>query len=426
MTDQKAIIGNPRLQPRGSVAMEGLFQKDIDDLSKIYKFSELEIKTLENVDKAAYELSVSEFNHYVKHEVNTEGPKIAKKYGLLRVPIKEEYGGLGMSMFIAALEKQRCGYAGLGFSSYLNVQLFIVEMLLQRWGDEFQKDAYLRPGVKGDKIFAFGLTEPEAGSDPASLSTNFVKKGNKFLLNGTKYLITNGARADAAIVFARPKGKSEGITAFIVDTEQEGFSAVELKEKIGLFTSDTAMLEFKDAEVPKENVVGPMGKGLSVAYSMLLNGRLGVASACIGVIEDCLTSAVSRARERVQHGMPIGKHQLIQRHIAEISQNLEMARWPLYYAAIRRAEFDKDPNNRALIDEMDRRTALAKKIASRLAVESADRAVQVFGGFGYSLLSPVGRHYCDSRVTRIYEGTDEILELKIAAHMLGDEFKAFE
>ncbi len=406
--------------------MEALFKQDIEDLSNIYKFSDEELKVLENVDKAADELSVSEFEHYLEHKVNEQGPEISKKYGLQRLSIKKEYGGLGMNAFIAALAKQRCGQAGLGFSSYLNVQLFLCEQTLQRWGTEQQKDRYLRPAAKGDKIMAFGLTEPEAGSDPTSMRTTFVEKGGRFVLNGTKYLITNGCRAKSVITFARPKGKDKGITAFILDTDSPGFNvAMELKEKIGLFTSDTAMLEYKDLEVPKENVLGEMGKGMHVAYSSLLNGRTGVASAAVGVVEDCLNSSIARAKERVQHGKQIGRHQLIQEHIAEIKQNHEKARWPVYFAALRKVEYEKNPDNIALREEIDMRTALAKRIAARAAFESADRAVQIFGGFGYSLLSPVGRHYCDARVTRIYEGADEILELKIAAHLLGDDFKAF-
>jgi alkylation response protein AidB-like acyl-CoA dehydrogenase len=135
---------------------------------------------------------------------------------------------------------------------------------------------------------------------------------------------------------------------------------------------------------------------------------------------------VERASERVQHGKEIGKHQLIQNHIAEIRQNLEMARWPVYFAAIRKADYEKDPTNKDLIEELDFRISLAKKIASRLAFESADRAVQVFGGFGYSILSPAGRLFCDSRVARIYEGTDEIQTLKIAEGVLGKDFAAFK
>jgi alkylation response protein AidB-like acyl-CoA dehydrogenase len=406
--------------------MEKTFQQSIYDLQRLYKFTEAELKVLDNVDKAAEELALSEFEHYIKRECNPEIPKIAKKYGMLGIPIKKEFGGHGASMLVTVLANQRFGQMGLGFSTFYDVDVFIGALSLQRWGTAAQIDKYLKPVIRGDSIFAFALTEPDAGSDPSEMKTEYRKDGDRFILNGAKYLITNGSIADHMIVFAKSKENRKEITAFIVDTKSDGFSVqMHLGEKVGLFTSDTAMIEFDNLEVGTEDVLGAQSKGLHVAYSALLNGRLGIASGCIGVIEGSMNAAVARSKERVQHGKLIGKHQLIQEHIGEIRQNLEKAKWPTYFAAVRKSEYDKDPSNRTLIDEMDLRTALAKKIASRLAFESADRAVQVFGGFGYSLLSPVGALFCDSRVARIYEGTDEIMELKIASKLLGKEFEAF-
>lgn len=404
--------------------MEKLFQQSIKDLGSFYKFSEEDLNILEDVDKAAEELAVPEFEHYIKREVNPEIQKIGKKYGIFKIPVSKEYGGYGAAPIVAVLAKERMGQLGMGISSMYNVQTFICSLTLQHWGTEQQKEKYLKKAANGEIVLAFGLTEPEAGSDPESMKTTYEETKDGFTINGTKYLITNGSIADAMIIFA--KSKEGKVTSFIIDTKSEGFSvAMHMSEKIGLFTSDTAMLQFDNLKVPKENIIGEIGKGMHVAYSSLVNGRMGVASACIGVIESSLNAVEERARERVQHGKPIGKHQLIQKHIAEIRQNLEMARWPVYFAALRKENFDKDRENKALIKEMDFRSSLAKKIASRLAFESADRAVQVFGGFGYSLLSPVGKLFLDSRVARIYEGTDEIHELKIAANVLGDDFKAF-
>jgi len=405
--------------------MERLFQQSIDEIRRLYGLSKGELGILGNVDKAAQEMAASEFEHYLRHEVNMDAPKVAKKYGLLGIPINKENGGLGSNHLISVLAKERLGQLGLGFSSFFNVQVFLGGLSLQHWGSIEQKRKYLKPAAKGEKILAFGLTEPEAGSDPTSLKTSYEKKGARYVLNGTKYLITNGSISDYIIIFARSKALNSEISAFIVDAKSAGVRRTRLTEKIGLLTSDTAMIELRNVEVPEENVLGGLGKGMKVAYSGLLNGRLGVASGCIGIIEGSLNAVISRSKERFQHGKLIGKHQLIQRHIAEISQNLEMAKWPTYFAAIQRADYEKDIANRALIEEAELRTALAKKIASRLAFESADRAVQVFGGFGYSILSPVGPLFCDSRVTRIYEGTDEILELKIAAEVLGNDFEAF-
>jgi len=310
--------------------------------------------------------------------------------------------------------------------TFVDVHCLLASMAIEQWGSEYQKKHYLIPAAKGERILAYGLTEPEAGSEPTSLKTSYEERDGGYVVTGTKYLISNGSIADSLIIFAYPNGRREGMSAFIVDSKSEGFSvAMHLDEKIGLFTSDTAMLELNEVKVPKENLLGQPGKGLHVAYSALLNGRIGIGSGCVGIIEDCLNSVTERARSRVQHGKLIGKHQLIQRHVANIAMNLEMARWPTYLAAVEKTKLDTNPSNLDLRTKVDLQSAIAKRVASRLAYESADLAVQVFGGFGYSLLSPVAKHLCDARVARIYEGTDEIMELKIASLILGKGFEAY-
>ena len=406
--------------------MEELFTQSVKDLGSMYHFSRDELEILDDADKAAEELSKSEFEHYIKREVNPDHKKVLTKHGIIGASVDKRYGGRGANPLVSVLVKERLGQLGMGLSSFINVQMFLGEMMIQRWGTDDQKERYLRPAVRGEKIFAYGLTELEAGSDPSEMQTTYEKKGSRYILNGSKYLITNGSIADNLIIFARSKDNRDEKSAFIVDSKSSGFSIpMRMEEKIGLFTSDTAMPQMDGVEVDEADVFGGIGNGMHVAYSGLMNGRTGVASASIGVIEACLNAVVERAKERIQHGKEIGKHQLIQNHIAEIRQNLEMARWPVYFAAIRKADYEADPSNESLINELDLRISLAKKIASRLAFESADRAVQVFGGFGYSILSPVGRLFCDSRVARIYEGTDEIQSLKIAEGVLGKDFKAF-
>ena len=164
---------------------------------------------------------------------------------------------------------------------------------------------------------------------------------------------------------------------------------------------------------------------MSVAYSALLNGRIGIGSGCVGVMEDCLNQVKERATSRVQHGKEIARHQLIQKHIANIESSLEACRWLIYRAALKKDEYERDPKNLGLRADADRLSAVAKYMASRCAFDSADRAVQCFGGFGYSILSPVAKHFLDTRVARIYEGTDEIMELKIASSVLGKQFDAY-
>ena len=405
--------------------MDETFGRSLLDLDGFYRLGEEELKVIESSDSAADEIAVGEYEHYLKHEFNNEATEILAKHKLLGIPIKEEYGGLGMKPIVSSLVKQRLGQLGLGISSFINVQMFLCAQTIQQCGNESQRDEYLPKAVKREKVYAFGLTEPEAGSDPASLKTTYEEKDGAYRINGTKYLISNGTIADYIIVFARNKSITEEISAFVVDAQSQGIRRTQLKEKIGLFTSDTGMIEFDEVEATKKDMLGRPGEGLHIALSALLNARLGVASSCIGVIEGALKTSLERSRERIQHGKEIGKHQLIQQHIAAIRQNLEMARWPTYFAAFRKGEYEQRYSDRSLRDEIELRVSIAKRISSRLAFDSADRAVQIHGGFGYSLLSPVGQLFCDSRVARIYEGTDEIQDLKIAASMLGNGFEAY-
>lgn len=422
-------MGVPRqkiLSQQGSCRLEGPFAEAVQFAGRLRKFSDDQLKILERVDQASQELYLPEFEHYLAHKYNEETPKILKKYGLMGLTVSDDYGGLGADSLTWALALERLGQVGMGVVTFVDVHCLLAAVAIEQWGSDHLKQEYLVPAAKGDKILAYGLTEPEAGSDPTSLKTTYEERDGGYVLNGTKYLISNGSIADSLVIFAYPKGQTNAMSVFVVDSKSEGFSvAMHLEEKIGLFTSDTAMLELVDCKVPKENLLGYPGKGLHVAYSALLNGRIGIGSGCVGVIGDCLGAVTERAKSRVQHGKLIGKHQLIQRHIANIAMNLTMARWPTYVAAVEKTQLDSELGNLELRNKVDLQSAIAKRIASRLAYESADLAVQVFGGFGYSLLSPVARHLCDARVARIYEGTDEIMELKIASLILGKGFEAY-
>ncbi len=407
-------------------SLEGSFAESVQLAGRLRRLLPEQLEILERVDQACKELYLSEFEHYVAHKYNDDVPKVLKKFNLMGLTISKKYGGTGADSFTWALALERIGQLGLGVVTFVDVHCLLASLALEQWGSDQVKEHVLAPAARGEKILAYGLTEPEAGSEPTSLKTNYEERDGGYVLNGTKYLISNGSIADSTLIFAYPKGKSEGMSAFLVDSKSPGFSvSMKLEEKIGLFTSDTAMLELVQCKIPKENLVGQLGRGLQVAYSALLNGRIGIGSGCVGIIGDCLNSVTERAKSRVQHGKPIGRHQLIQRYLATLAMNLEMARWPSYLAAYEKTELDKAPSNLDLRHRVDRQSAIAKRVASRLAFESADMAVQVFGGFGYSLLSPVAKHLCDSRVARIYEGTDEIMDLKIASLILGREFEAY-
>jgi alkylation response protein AidB-like acyl-CoA dehydrogenase len=328
---------------------------------------------------------------------------------------------------VHALALERFGQLGLGVITFVDVHQSLGSLTIQEWGNEEQKMRYLTKAATGEIILAYALTEPEAGSDPVSLKSTFRKEGGDYYVTGSKYLISNGSIADKLIVFALPEGQPKGMTAFLVDNKAPGFSVeMRMEEKMGLFTSDTSLLALDNVKVPEEDVLGEEGRGLAVAYSALINGRVGIASGCLGVMEDCINQVKERATSRVQHGKPIGKHQLIQRHIASMVANLESSRWLVYQVALKKEEYDGNRGNLEMRTEVDRVSAVAKYVASRAAYATADSAVQVFGGFGYSILAPVTKHLLDTRVARIYEGTDEIMELKIASTVLGRDFEAYK
>ena len=406
--------------------MEENFARAVQRFHRFGLVTGSDLELFEKIEEACAELAVPEYEAYVERRFNDKGAPILSKFGLMGLPISKQYGGNGVGMLVHALAMERLGQLGMGIVTLVDVHQFLGSQTVQQWGSEEQRSRILTEAARGESILAYALTEPEAGSDPSSMATTFRKSGDSFILNGSKYLISNGSIARYVIVFA--KSADDGrISAFLVDSKTNGFNvSMHLSEKLGLFTSDTALLEFQEMELTKDSLLGALGKGLTVAYSALLNGRIGIGSGCIGVIEDCLNSCVERAKYRVQHGKEIGKHQLIQLHIAKIAANLESARWPVYDAAILKDELDSKPQETRLRNEVDRMSATAKLIASNCAYDSADRAVQLFGGFGYSILSPVAKHLLDSRVGRIYEGTDEIMELKIASSILGREYEAYK
>jgi alkylation response protein AidB-like acyl-CoA dehydrogenase len=398
----------------------------VEQLRKLRLLDQDELELLSKVDEACDELVSTEYEHYISREYNEQAPVILSSRKLMGLPIQRKFGGYEVRPLVHSLAMERFGQLGMGVVTLVDVHQFLGSLTVQQWGSEGQKSTILPEAAEGKSILAYALTEPEAGSDPSSMSTAFATKDGSYVLNGSKYLISNGSIARYVIVFAR-SSDDQKVSAFIVDSRLDGFEvAMHLSEKIGLFTSDTALIEFHDLKIPKDAILGQLGRGLAIAYSALLNGRIGIASGCVGVMEDCLNNCVERARNRTQHGKPIGKHQLIQKHIAHMATNLESSRWPVYNAALLKEELDKDPANKQLLAEVDRQSATAKLIASRNAYDSSDRAVQVFGGFGYSILSPVAKHLIDSRVARIYEGTDEIMELKIASSILGKEFEAYK
>ena len=369
---------------------------------------------------------------YADHQFNDQLVPLARKYDLLGMNVRPEYGGRGADNVSYFLALARIGREGTGVRTFFSGHLRIGAYPIQTWGSESLKRKYLPAAVRGEKILAFGLTEPEAGSNPREMTTTYESKGDHYLLNGVKYLISNGGIADAVVVFGYPAGIPEGdsarrISAFVVDTKSDGFSVESFapNAKMGMPTANTGMFQMEDVVVPAGNRLGEEGDGFRVAMGTLVSGRLSVAAGCLGVIEDCLAEVIEYAKARKQHGKEIARHQLVQEHIAHI----EMARVASESLVLRAASLkdraDADHANRDLARQADLLAAQAKFFVTNAAWDAADRAVQVFGGKGWSTLYRPGRHLMDVRVCRIYEGTDEILKLKIAAAVLGKEWEAF-
>ena len=381
---------------------------------------------LADVETFCQEVRPSEELCYLEHRYNDEALALARKYNLMGMAMPKAYGGRGADLKTYARALARIGREGTGLRTLFSGHISIGQTPILEWGTEAQKQRFLPPSCRGESLMAFGLTEPDAGSNPLEMQMTYRRDGDRFLLNGVKYLISNGGIADVIVTFAYPEEKRDRISAFIVETNGPGIETEDLSAKLGLPTSNTAMFELTDYAVPVANLLGKEGNGFRIAMATLMSGRMSVAAGCLGVIEDCLEETLRYARERHQHGKPIAKHQLVQEHIAEMEVARQASESLLMTAVDAKMALLASPQDSALHKRADLLAAQAKFFASNAACEAADRAVQVFGGRGYSELYRPGRHWKDVRVCRIYEGTDEILKLKIASALLGKEYASFQ
>jgi alkylation response protein AidB-like acyl-CoA dehydrogenase len=385
---------------------------------------------LADVEAFCQEIRPIEELCYVEHRFNDQVLPLGRKYNLLGIPVPVSYGGRGADTVTYARALARIGREGTGVRTFFSGHTSIGEYPILTWGAEEQKRRYLPAACRGEKLLAFGLTEPEAGSNPLEMQTTYERRGDHFVLNGVKYLISNGGIADAVVTFAYPaKGGSDGgrgrVSAFIVD-RGPGFVSEDLTAKMGMPSANTAMFELRDCVVPAANLLGEEGSGFRIAMGTLVSGRISVASGCLGVIEDCLAEVIAYSKERHQHGKAIARHQLVQEHIASIEMDRVASEALVLHAAAAKDASATEPGNAELRARADLLAAQAKLFVANAAWDAADRAVQVYGGRGWSTLYRVGRHLMDVRVCRIYEGTDEILKLKVAAAVLGKEFEAFK
>jgi alkylation response protein AidB-like acyl-CoA dehydrogenase len=339
--------------------------------------------------------------------------------------LPQTYGGRGADTVTYARALARIGREGTGVRTFFSGHTSIGQYPVLTWGNDDLKRRYLPASARGDKILAFGLTEPEAGSNPLEMQMTYERRGDSFVLNGVKYLISNAGIAHAIVTFARG-GPANRVSAFIVDTDRPGFEKEDLVAKMGMPSANTGMFALTDYQVPANNLLGEEGDGFRIAMGTLVSGRISVAAGCLGVIEDCLIESINYAKERQQHGKVIAKHQLVQEHIAAIEMHRFAAESVIQRAAEAKDASHADPGNAELRTKADFIAAQAKLFAANAAWDAADRAVQVYGGRGWSTLYRPGRHLQDVRVCRIYEGTDEILKLKVAAAVLGGkEYESF-
>lgn len=329
--------------------------------------------------------------------------------GLFGIPFPEEYGGTGMDnlSYVQCVEEMSkvCASTGVIVSAHTSLCATPIYM----FGTEEQKQKYLVPLASGQKLGAFGLTEPSAGTDAAQQKTTAVDKGDHWLLNGSKIFITNGGPAEIYVIFAMTdkEAGNRGISAFIVEKDFPGFSVGKHEEKMGIRGSATSELVFEDCIVPKENLLGELNKGFKVAMMTLDGGRIGIAAQALGIAEGAIAETVKYVQQRSQFGRTLSKFQNTQFELAAMQANTEAAKLLVYQAAC--AKDAHEPYSHL--------AAMAKLVASENASDVTRRCLQLFGGYGYTREYPIERMMRDAKITEIYEGTSEVQKMVISGWM---------
>ena len=334
----------------------------------------------------------------------------AAELGLTGIPFPEQYGGAGFDHISYAIAIEEISRACASTGVILSVQNSLYCDPIYRFGSEEQKQRLLAPFARGEKIGCYALTEPQAGSNAAALATHAVRKGDRYIVNGTKAWITNGGAADAAIVYVNtdpPKGE-KGITALVVERGTPGFKVGKEEKKLGINATACVELSFTDCEVPIENRIGNEGEGYKVALSTLDGGRIGIAAQAVGIAQGAFEEALKYSQQRMAFGQPISNFQAIQFMLADMATEIDAAR-----LLARKAAWKQDIGARFSME-----ASIAKLFASEMATRVTHKAIQIHGGYGYSREYPVERMYRDARITEIYEGTSEIQRLVIAAWVL--------
>jgi glutaryl-CoA dehydrogenase (non-decarboxylating) len=331
--------------------------------------------------------------------------------GLLGCAVPVEYGGAGLDFVSEAIICEEIERGEAAFRTLMSVHVGLNSLSLLKHANEEQKQRWLVPQAKGEKLGCFGLTEPAAGSDVASMLTTAIRHGDTYVLNGQKNWISYAVEADNQLVFAKtdPSARHKGITAFVVEKGTPGVTARNIEHKLGIWAGSTGELFFENAEIPLANRIGEEGEGFKIAMYSLDQGRFTVAAGAVGVIRACLELSTKYANERHTFGKPIGSYQLVQDMIAEMVIMYETSRLLVLQAAHQK---NKGVRN-------TRETSLAKLVATENASKAADLAVQIHGAYGYSAEYGVERHLRNSRAPRIYEGTTQIHRMMLAEDALG-------
>ena len=332
--------------------------------------------------------------------------------GFLGMLIPEEYDGLGLDTLTYLVALEEIARADASAAVMISVHNSLPTQMILKWGSAEQKERFLKPMARGEMLGAFALSEPEAGSDAASLTTQAVRDGNDWILNGTKAWVSSGTKGDVILGMARTdtpddRRGARGISAFIVTPDLPGFSVGKKEDKMGLRASPTVQIHFSDMRVPGDRVLGAQGSGFIYAMQSLDNGRLGIAAQAVGISEAALRLAAAYAAERKQFGHPIKEFQAIQFKLADMAMRVAAARALLHAAATA-----KDRGER-----ITQFSSMAKLLASEAAMAVTTQAIQIFGGYGYVKDYPVERLFRDAKVTQIYEGTSEIQRIVIAREL---------
>jgi butyryl-CoA dehydrogenase len=339
-----------------------------------------------------------------------ETVKAMAELGFMGMNVPEEYDGIDADTvsYVLAVEEisKACAATGIIMASHNS----LVCHPIMAFGTDEQKSKYLAPLARGERIGSFCLTEPNAGTDAGNQESTAVKKGDGYVLNGSKIFTTNGMVSETLVVFAMTdrEQKTRGISTFIVETGWDGVERGKKERTLGIRASSTSAFTFNDVFVPAGNLLGSEGMGFKIAMNTLDGGRISVAAQAVGIAQAALEHSVAYSGERVQFGRPIGSFQAIQWMIADMATEVDAARMLAYKAACA-----KDSGG-----SFSKEAAQAKLVASDVAVRSASKAIQIFGGYGYTMEYPVERLYRDAKITEIYEGTSEVQRMVIAANVL--------